>query len=87
MRPGERALKASEPLVASGLLGRTFIVVWEGTDGSGKTALMNEVAGILREKGHVVSSYKTPSDSETGRIAKRRGNSEGRGHLSSRESR
>lgn len=58
------------------MLGGTFIVAWEGMDGSGKTTLMNEAAGILRRGGHVVSSYKTPSDSETGRIAKRLGSSQ-----------
>jgi len=56
-------------------LSKSFIVVWEGVDGAGKTSLMNRVKDILIEKGFTVSTYKTPSDSETGRFAKTYGNS------------
>jgi len=51
------------------------VVAWEGTDGSGKTTLMNEVSRILRGQGYRVSFYKTPSDTETGRLAKTLGGS------------
>ncbi len=56
------------------MLGRTFVVVWEGVDGAGKTTLMNEVSKLVLSKGYVVEHYKTPSNSETGRIAKSLGN-------------
>ena len=57
------------------MLGRTFVVVWEGVDGAGKTTLMREVGMLVAERGYSVESYKTPSDTETGRVAKSLGNS------------
>lgn len=52
-------------------------VVWEGSDGSGKTTLMHAVAQILRDQGFRLGFYKTPSDTPTGSFAKSYGNSEG----------
>jgi len=57
------------------MLGQTFIVVWEGVDGAGKTTLMNETSKILANHGYSVIHYKTPSDTPTGRAAKTIGNS------------
>jgi len=56
-------------------LRRAFTVVWEGVDGAGKTSLMNKVGERLREKGFKIYTYKTPSESETGRFARTYGNS------------
>jgi len=56
-------------------LSKPFVVVWEGVDGAGKTTLMNKVKEILIQKGYAVSTYKTPSDSITGKFAKTYGNS------------
>ena len=55
-------------------MSETFIVVWEGVEGAGKTTLMNEVCKSLREMGYKVLTYKTPSKTETGRFAKEYGN-------------
>lgn len=51
-------------------------VIWEGSDGSGKTTLMHAVAQILRDQGFRLGFYKTPSDTPTGSFAKSYGNSE-----------
>lgn len=56
------------------MLGKTFIVVWEGVDGSGKTTLMNLVSRKLAEKGYAVEAHKTPSNSPTGIFAQEHGN-------------
>jgi len=55
-------------------LSETFIVVWEGVEGAGKTTLMNEVCNSLREMGYRILTYKTPSKTRTGRFAKEYGN-------------
>ncbi|MCD6341657.1 MAG: thymidylate kinase [Thaumarchaeota archaeon] len=55
-------------------MAETFIVVWEGVDGAGKTTLMKRVKSLLAEKGYKVLTYKTPSDSSTGKFAKTYGN-------------
>ncbi|MEM4297761.1 MAG: hypothetical protein QW815_05275, partial [Nitrososphaerota archaeon] len=54
----------------------TFTVVWEGLDGVGKTTLMAETSKILGTWGLRVISYKTPSDTPTGRFARDIGNAE-----------
>lgn len=56
------------------LIGETFVVVWEGTDASGKTTLMNSVVKELEVVGLRVITYKTPSDTPTGRFAATYGN-------------
>ncbi|MCS7109971.1 MAG: hypothetical protein NZ956_00690 [Candidatus Caldarchaeum sp.] len=56
------------------MLGETFIVVWEGVDGSGKTTLSNAVFRMLSERGFRVAKYKTPSSSATGLFAQQHGN-------------
>jgi dTMP kinase len=56
------------------MLGSSFVVAWEGVDGSGKTTLMNAVVNRLAEKGHGVETYKTPSNSPTGIFAVQHGN-------------
>lgn len=53
---------------------KTFIVVWEGVEGAGKTTLMNETCRPLREMGYEILIYKTPSKTRTGRFAKEYGN-------------
>jgi len=58
------------------MLGKTIVAVWEGTDGGGKTSLMNETAARLSQRGYLVRHHKTPSDSTTGKLAKTLGNSE-----------
>ncbi|MCL7394733.1 MAG: hypothetical protein LZ161_00690 [Thaumarchaeota archaeon] len=55
----------------------TLIVVWEGTDGSGKTSLMWAVKDLLSKKGYRVETYKTPGDTQTGRFALEYGNTQG----------
>ncbi|MDW8076148.1 MAG: dTMP kinase [Nitrososphaerota archaeon] len=55
----------------------TLIVVWEGTDGSGKTSLMQAVKDLLVKKGYRVGTYKTPGDTQTGRFALKYGNTQG----------
>ncbi|HIQ29411.1 MAG TPA: hypothetical protein EYH45_02475 [Candidatus Caldiarchaeum subterraneum] len=57
------------------MLGQTFVVVWEGVDGAGKTTLMKETSRLISRRGYTVEHYKTPSNSETGKIAKSIGNS------------
>jgi len=59
------------------LLYETLIVVWEGTDGSGKTTLMQCVKDLLSGKGYRVGTYKTPGDTQTGRFALEYGNMQG----------
>lgn len=59
------------------MLDGCFVVVWEGTDGSGKTTLRREVEKRLRRLGYRVSSYKTPSRTATGLFAVRHGNKRG----------
>ena len=49
-------------------------MVWEGVEGAGKTTLMNEVCNSLREMGYRILTYKTPSETKTGRFAKEYGN-------------
>lgn len=56
------------------MLGSSFVVAWEGVDGSGKTTLMKAVVNKLAEKGHGVETYKTPSSSPTGIFAVQHGN-------------
>lgn len=63
------------------MLGETVIVVWEGVDGAGKTTLMRRVRELLEQRGFRVSSYKTPSESPTGRFAMEYGNSREIDHL------
>jgi len=53
------------------------VVVWEGTDGSGKTTLRHEVEKRLRRLGYRVASYKTPSRTATGLFAVKHGNKRG----------
>ncbi|MEM0090118.1 MAG: dTMP kinase [Nitrososphaerota archaeon] len=55
----------------------TLIVVWEGTDGSGKTSLIWAVKDLLLKKGYRVGTYKTPGDTRTGRFALEYGNMQG----------
>ena len=55
-------------------MSKTFIIVWEGVEGAGKTTLMNETCESLREMGYKVLTYKTPSKTKTGRFAKEYGN-------------
>jgi len=55
-------------------LSKTFIVVWEGMEGAGKTTLMNETCRSLRGMGYEILTYKTPSKTRTGRFAKEYGN-------------
>lgn len=55
----------------------TLITVWEGTDGSGKTSLMQAVKEILLRKGYRVETYKTPGKTQTGRFALEYGNMQG----------
>lgn len=59
------------------MLDGCYIVVWEGTDGSGKTTLRREVEKNLRKAGYHVASYKTPSRTATGLFAARYGNKNG----------
>ncbi len=61
----------------SALLKEALIVVWEGTDGSGKTSLMQVVKEILWKRGYRVGVYKTPGDTQTGRFALEYGNMQG----------
>lgn len=56
------------------MLGPTFVVVFEGVDGSGKTTLMRMASKKLAELGHTVETYKTPSGSATGVFAQQHGN-------------
>jgi len=63
--------------VKSGLSKETLIVVWEGTDGSGKTSLMLAVKEILSKKGYRVETYKTPGNTQTGKFALEYGNMQG----------
>ncbi|MCS7146100.1 MAG: dTMP kinase [Nitrososphaerota archaeon] len=53
----------------------TFIVAWEGTDGSGKTTLMRRVAQILVGRGFRVGTHKTPGAMRSGKFAVSYGNS------------
>ncbi len=53
----------------------TFIAVWEGTDGSGKTTLMKRVARVLSRRGFKVVTHKTPGAMQSGRFAVSYGNS------------
>jgi len=52
----------------------TYIVVWEGVDGAGKTTLMNKTFEKLLKLGVKVEKYKTPSGSSSGVFAKEYGN-------------
>ncbi|MEM2909549.1 MAG: hypothetical protein QXO01_00555 [Nitrososphaerota archaeon] len=61
----------------SKLFCETLIVVWEGTDGSGKTTLMRSVEGLLSARGYHVETYKTPGETQTGRFALEYGNMQG----------
>ncbi|MEM0348994.1 MAG: dTMP kinase [Candidatus Caldarchaeum sp.] len=56
------------------MLGSSFVVAWEGVDGSGKTTLMNAVVSKLAERGHGVQTYKTPSLTPSGIFAAQHGN-------------
>ncbi len=56
------------------MLNNTYVVVWEGVDGSGKTTLMNETSLKLSGLGFNVETYKTPSNTSTGSFAKEYGN-------------
>ncbi len=53
----------------------TYIAVWEGTDGSGKTTLMKRVARILSRRGFRVVTHKTPGAMRSGVFAASYGNS------------
>lgn len=53
----------------------TYIAVWEGTDGSGKTTLMKRVARILSKRGFKVVTHKTPGAMRSGIFAATYGNS------------
>ncbi|GBC71025.1 Thymidylate kinase [Candidatus Calditenuaceae archaeon HR02] len=53
----------------------TYIAVWEGTDGSGKTTLMRRVAQILFKRGFKVVTHKTPGAMRSGIFAVSYGNS------------
>ncbi|MEM2276737.1 MAG: hypothetical protein QXU43_06610 [Thermoproteota archaeon] len=64
-------------MVSRGLSKETLIVVWEGTDGSGKTSLIWAVKDLLLKKGYRVGTYKTPGDTRTGRFALEYGNMQG----------
>lgn len=55
----------------------TFITVWEGTDGSGKTTLMRRVARILVRRGYRVATHKTPGSMPSGKFASTYGNRRG----------
>ncbi|MEM0444807.1 MAG: hypothetical protein QW555_03530 [Nitrososphaerota archaeon] len=54
--------------------GSAFVVVWEGTDGSGKTTLMKRVEHILKRRGFSVITHKTPGSSPSGKLAVSYGN-------------
>lgn len=56
---------------------RTFVVDFEGPDGSGKTTVLRGVARRLRRMGYTVVTYKTPGPSPTGRFAVEYGNRRG----------
>lgn len=56
------------------MLAKVTVVVFEGTDGSGKTSLLNSVKKRLEESGYSVITYKTPSSTPTGNFAKEYGN-------------
>lgn len=64
-------------MVNRSLSKETLIVVWEGTDGSGKTSLIWAVKDLLLKKGYRVGTYKTPGDTRTGRFALEYGNMQG----------
>jgi len=63
--------------VYGNLLDGCFVVVWEGTDGSGKTTLRRKVEKRLKKRGYRVASYKTPSRTATGLFAVKHGNRSG----------
>ncbi|MCS7142320.1 MAG: thymidylate kinase [Aigarchaeota archaeon] len=64
------------------MIGETYVVVWEGTDASGKTTLINSVEEILRSLNFRVAKYKTPSETQTGRFAATYGNEDSTDPLS-----
>ncbi|MEM0441035.1 MAG: hypothetical protein QXY84_03605 [Candidatus Caldarchaeum sp.] len=55
-------------------MNHTFVVVFEGVDGSGKTTLMQMTSKKLAQLAHKVETYKTPSSSATGVFALQHGN-------------
>ncbi|MEN3048420.1 MAG: AAA family ATPase [Candidatus Caldarchaeales archaeon] len=56
---------------------KCLVVVFEGTDGSGKTSLLRATARLLRSRGMTVVTYKTPSRTRTGAFAVSYGNRRG----------